>query len=58
MNLINATVTRILTEPYSRYGKHFVKVEYIAYGRYSTTELMFSCLAEAEEVKVGYEFNT
>jgi len=56
MNLVDCTVTKILSEPYFEYGKWFIKVEYNCYGNLSETSLMFREKEYAEKVSVGYVF--
>lgn len=66
MNYLDATVTKILSEPYEPEWKHefkekdvwLVDVEYDCYGRLSKTSLGFNSRHEAENLKVGHEFLT
>lgn len=57
MNLVDAYVTKIIENPYFKYEKWWIKVEYECYG-ISKTELMFTTKEEAEKVCVGYKFLT
>lgn len=54
MNLIDAVVTEIISPVYSQYGKYWVKVEVMSWGRKSETVLMFNSEDEAREVYIGY----
>jgi hypothetical protein len=60
MNLIDATVTKVLSKPYSESigDVHWlaVHVQYEDDGGTSTKKLTFNTRAEADAVKVGYEF--
>lgn len=56
MNLLDATVTKVIGEPQFKYGKWFIKVEANCYGSPTESDLMFSTKEEAEAVKVGYIF--
>lgn len=57
MNLIDAVVTKVLSEPYLLYNKYwFVDVEYNSYGITSKTNVMCSNEEPAKAVKVGYTF--
>lgn len=56
MNLVDASVVKILSEPFEKFGKWWVKVEYASWGANSTTDLMFATKSEAEKVTIGYEF--
>jgi len=58
MNLLDAVVTEIISEPYFAYDKWWVKVKYNCYGSISETELMFYKENHAKELKVGYTFKT
>ena len=57
MNLLEGTVTEVLSEPLFKWNKWWVEVEYNCYGRFSKTELMFSTEEKAKEVKVGFTFD-
>lgn len=62
MNLIDCYVTKVLSDPYSRYNKFnnttywIVDVEYNSYGVISNTELLFNTKEDALKVKIGYHF--
>lgn len=56
MNLIDATVTKVLSGVYKNYNKFWVKVERDDIGGKSETTLMFDTLGDALAVKVGYKF--
>ena len=58
MNLLDAHVTKVVSEPKLKYGKWFVSVEADCYGRPMTTELMFETEEQARQVEVGHEFLT
>lgn len=59
MNLVDCYVTKVLTEPYFKYEKWWVKVEFNSYGFCSYgTNIMFDSLDEANNVKVGYKFQS
>ncbi len=53
MNVIDATVVEILSEPELKYGKWFVKAKINAYGSESETDQMFQNESEAKAFKVG-----
>ena len=56
MNLINCTVTKILSKPYYKYDKWWVIVEYDCYGRKSEKSLCFKNKEQSEKLKVGTVF--
>lgn len=56
MNLLDHAVTKILSEPYDKYNKWWVRVEYECYGNKGESSIMFNSKEQAEEVKVGYVF--
>lgn len=56
MNQVDCYVTKILSEPFEKYGRWWVKVEYESWGRPGTTELMFDSAAEAKAVAEGLQF--
>lgn len=58
MNLLDAHVTKVLSEPYFKYNKWIVKVEYRCYGSTLETVLMFIEEEKAKEVKEGFTFTT
>lgn len=56
MNLIDCYVTKILSEPYRKFGAWLVDAEYEAYGRTSKTQLMFRTEESARAAAVGHHF--
>ncbi|WP_143524243.1 hypothetical protein, partial [Pseudomonas sp. 382] len=56
MNLIDCYVTKILGEPYRKFGACWVDAEYEAYGRISKTQLMSRTEEAARAAKVGHHF--
>ena len=57
MNLIDAVVTKVLSEPYLLYNNYwFVDVEYNSYGVISKTNIMCSTEESAKAIKVGHTF--
>ncbi|WDY60344.1 hypothetical protein [Pseudomonas sp. PSKL.D1] len=56
MNLIDCYVTKILGEPYRKFGAWWVDAEYESYGRISKTQLMFRTEEAARAATVGYHF--
>lgn len=58
MNLIDAYVTQILSDPYQMYGKWFLEVEYTSEGRTGKTNIMFDTEREALAVFPGHKFLT
>ncbi|MDD2056557.1 hypothetical protein NPS58_03740 [Pseudomonas putida] len=56
MNLIDCYVTKILGEPYRKFGHWWVDVEYDSWGRTSTTRLMFRTEQAARTASVGHHF--
>ncbi|MCE1010023.1 hypothetical protein [Pseudomonas monteilii] len=56
MNLIDCYVTKILGEPYRKFGAWWVSVEYTAEGWQGTKEIMFRTEAAARAAAVGYHF--
>ncbi|WP_330508346.1 hypothetical protein V1687_18370 [Pseudomonas putida] len=56
MNLIDCYVTKILGEPYRKFGHWWVDVEYDSWGSKSTTRLMFRTEEAAGAAQVGYKF--
>lgn len=58
MNLLDCVVTKILSEPFYEYGKWFLKVEYKCYGNSAETSLMFREKQYAEQVEIGYKFQS
>ena len=61
MNLLDAVVTEVLSEPYlSKYGDDgwFINVEYNCWGDKSEGVLYFKTKEEAESITKGYTFLT
>ncbi|HFK9386252.1 TPA: hypothetical protein ACG2V4_004538 [Escherichia coli] len=58
MNLVDAFVKKVISEPYEEYGKWWIDVEYISWGVPGKTRLMFESKELALEVKEGYKFLT
>lgn len=58
MNTIEHVVTAILGEPYTMYGKYFVKVLANSYGRVSEDIMMFDSEKAAKGVFVGWRYDT
>ncbi|WP_430316947.1 hypothetical protein [Pseudomonas sp. p1(2021b)] len=56
MNLIDCYVTKILGEPYRKFGHWWVDVEYDSLGSVSKTQLMFRTEGAARAAQVGYHF--
>lgn len=56
MNLLDHTVTKVLSEPYEKYDKWWVRVESECYGSKIESSIMFTSKENAEQVKVGYVF--
>ncbi|WP_286775800.1 hypothetical protein ACUDA6_18610 [Pseudomonas ceruminis] len=56
MNLIDCYVTKILGEPYRKFGPRWVSVEFEAEGRPGTKELMFRTEEAARAAKIGHHF--
>ncbi|EIK96105.1 hypothetical protein PMM47T1_14135 [Pseudomonas sp. M47T1] len=56
MNLVDCYVTRILGEPYRKFGAWWVDVEYDSWGRISSTQLMFRTKEAALAVTAGHVF--
>ena len=56
MNLLDAHVTKILSEPYFKHNKWWVNVEYLCWGLKSKTQLMFEDKETANNISVGYKF--
>ena len=60
MNVLDHTVTKIVTPAYERYFRGYVFweviVEYNCYGNKGITPLRFDTEEEAKQVKVGYVF--
>lgn len=64
MNLLDATVTAVLTPPHEPFwsaevgGCWLVGVEYDCWGHRTISNLWFKTKEEAQKVDVGYEFLT
>mgnify|MGYP006994816436 FL=1 len=56
MNLLDHTVTKVLSKPYEKYYKWWVRVECEYYGNIGERLIMFNSKEQAEEVTVGYVF--
>lgn len=56
MNLIDCYVTKILGEPYRKFGHWWVDVEYKACGRVVKTHLIFRTEEAARAAKVWHHF--
>ncbi|MCE0989373.1 hypothetical protein WCE04_13825 [Pseudomonas shirazica] len=56
MNLIDCYVTKILGEPYRKFGAWWVSVEFEAEGHPGTKEIMFRTEEAARAAQVGYHF--
>ncbi|MDE4538027.1 hypothetical protein GIB19_12440 [Pseudomonas sp. ITEM 17296] len=56
MNLIDYYVTKILGDPYRKFGAWWVDVEYNSWGSISTTRLMFRTEEAARAAQVGHKF--
>lgn len=56
MNLLECYVTEVLSNPYEKYSKWWVDVNYECWGLDGSTNLMFDSEQEAEKVKKGYKF--
>ena len=56
MNLFDCFGTKIIGEPYRKFGAWWVDVEYNAWGSTSTTRFMFRTEEAARAVRVGHHF--
>ncbi|WP_162998277.1 hypothetical protein [Pseudomonas monteilii] len=56
MNLIDCYVTKILGEPYRKFGYWWVSVEFESEGWPGTKEIMFRTEAAARAAAVGHHF--
>ncbi|ELF6206827.1 hypothetical protein RNI54_003657 [Pseudomonas putida] len=56
MNLIDCYVTKILGEPYRKFGHWWVEAEYESEGRPGKTRLMFRTEEAARAAQVGHKF--
>lgn len=57
MNVLDAIVTKVIGEPYEKFGRWWVDVEYDCYGQMDETSLMCQSQGDALSVNVGYEFH-
>lgn len=48
MNLVDAFVKKVISEPYEEYGKWWIDVEYISWGVPGKTRLMFESKCRTE----------
>ena len=58
MNLLDAVVIKVKSQPFEDYGYWWVKVDYDCWSVKSETQLMFKTKEEAELVEIGYKFLT
>lgn len=58
MNLLDAYVKEVLSEPYQAYGRWWVKVKAECWGQYGEHEIMCDTIDEAKAIKVGHKFLT
>lgn len=56
MNLIDCTVTSLLSEPYIKYDHWWIKCEYVAEGIKGVTNIHFDTEEEAKCIKIGHKF--
>lgn len=56
MNLIDCYVTKILGEPYRKFGYWWLSVGYKSNGRTGKTKLIFRTEEAARAAQVGYHF--
>ncbi len=56
MNLIDCHVTKILSQPYRKFGAWWVDVEYESEGRPGKSNLMFKTESAANAVLIGHVF--
>lgn len=56
MNLVDGFVTKVLSEPYEKYGKWWLDVEYVSWGNPGEYTLMFDKKGDALNVEKGYKF--
>ncbi|WP_167524221.1 hypothetical protein [Pseudomonas juntendi] len=56
MNLIDCYFTKILGEPYRKFGHWWVSAEYESEGRRGKTKLIFRTEEAARAAKVGHHF--
>lgn len=58
MNLLDCTVTKILSQPYRQFGSWWVDVEYDSWGSTGRSNLMFRTEEGARAVAVGHVFQS
>ena len=56
MNVLDASVTKILSQPYRKFGSWWVDVEYTCWGSAGRSNLMFKTEQAAKAVVVGHTF--
>lgn len=56
MNLLDAIVVKILSQPFCQYDRWWIKVEYDCWGKKGQTNLMFSDIETAKNISTGYKF--
>lgn len=56
MNILEHSVTKILSQPYRQFGRWWVDVEYTCWGSAGKSNLMFDTEAAAKAVGVGHTF--
>ena len=56
MNLIDSTVTSVLSTPVKKYNHWWLKVAYIDMGGEGVTNLMFDTFEDAQDVEIGHKF--
>lgn len=57
MNVVTGEVTELLSKPFEKHNKWWVKVKYNCYGNISETELMFASIDSALKVDIGFKFD-
>ncbi len=58
MNLLDAVVIEVLSEPEKKFGRWFVKVRSDIWGRVEEQEIMTNSRDEAEKIAPGYKYLT
>lgn len=56
MNLLECFVSKITSEPYFKYDKWWIDVDYSCWGSGSSTSLMFDTELECKNVSIGHCF--
>jgi hypothetical protein len=56
MNLIDLSVTEIISNPYFRYNYWLIDVKAVCYGRESLHSLMFKTKEECLNITIGHKF--